>query len=287
MSKKSLFFILSAAILAGLAGFMFFQAKAAEEKARKVHYLESLKDLVVATQKTRGLTNSYMNGNLAAQLLVYGEWAQIKKVFDVLQAEENIIDNKLKSDVADIHKQMTALNKESFRQDAAKTFDMYTQIINRLIETGRDVVQLAFAQSDTQGKDAASIMMEVVLPLTENIGKARGLGSGIVARGYCKEEEVAKMNGFVDEVERLSTRMSQEMGKVQSRYKNAYPENIAADIEKINANIKAYVTLSREKVIGQENIMLDPNIYFDQGSAAIADALIVFKTNLNAIAAAK
>lgn len=285
VNKKLLFFVLSALIMAGSAAFMVFQSKAAEEQVRKAHYLQSLKDLVVATQKTRGLTNSYMNGNLAAQLLVYGERSEIKKAFKNLEA--NIIDPKVKKEIAGIHEDMNTLDKEAFKQESAKTFERYTRIIERLLANGTEAVKLNYAQNGTLEKKAASIMMEVVLPLTENIGKARGLGSGIVARGFCKDEEIGKMNGFVNEIERLSTQMSEEMKKVQNEYKNAYPLNIGSDIEKINANIKAYVSLSREKVIGRENITLDPNKYFDQGSAAISDALRIFKVNQNAISVKK
>ena len=36
------------------------------EQADSSQYIDALKNLVVATQKTRGLTNSYLNGNLIA-----------------------------------------------------------------------------------------------------------------------------------------------------------------------------------------------------------------------------
>jgi hypothetical protein len=56
------------------------------EQQQTSKYIDNLKDLIIATQKTRGLTNSYLNGNTAAMLLVYGTRDDMKKAIGNMEA---------------------------------------------------------------------------------------------------------------------------------------------------------------------------------------------------------
>ena len=269
------------------AAFSLFE-DSGDEQAKKVQYMHSLKDLVVATQKTRGLTNNFMNGNVVAQLLVYGERDAMKKALGALEKQHNdkegrVVDIQVKKQITGIRSKLKKLNRVAFKQESAATFEAYTRIIEEIMAVGSEIADKSFAQSEDLTKKAGAIMMDVILPLTENIGKARGLGSGIVARGYCKADEVLKMNGFVDEIERLSVKMTSEMKAMSARYAKAYPAGLDRRIEKINHDIKAYVVLSRNNVIGKKNITLDPNKFFDQGTAAISEVLMVFDVNEKAM----
>jgi len=109
---------------------------------------------------------------------------------------------------------------------------------------------------------------QTLLPLTENIGKMRGMGSGIVARGSCKKGEVPKMEAFAAEIERYRTAMV--------AYLEKHPVVGKETLKQVNEKIAAYVKLTREKVIGKQHIKLDPNKYFDQGTACIGEVQKVY-----------
>ena len=252
-------------------------------RAQKVQYLDSLKDLIVATQKTRGLTNNFMSGNVVAQLLVYGERSEMKKALRSLKKQGETVDSGVQKQVADLKKGLKKLDKVAFKQDAAKTFQDYTDFIDKMLIMGAQTAHISFDQDSVLSKKASYIMMEVVLPLTENIGKTRGLGSGIVARGHCKEKEISKMNGFINEIERYSAIMLKEMTILYKQHRDIYSADIIQKIEAINTKIDNYIELSRNKVIGKQEITLDPNAYFDQGTAAISDVTTIFLDNKSAI----
>ncbi len=49
-------------------------------------YIGALKDLVISTQKTRGLTNSYLNGNTVALMLVFENKKEMKDAIGNMEA---------------------------------------------------------------------------------------------------------------------------------------------------------------------------------------------------------
>ena len=56
------------------------------EQAENAKYINSLKDLVIATQKTRGLTNSYLNGNESTLLLIHGNKRDMKRALGIMES---------------------------------------------------------------------------------------------------------------------------------------------------------------------------------------------------------
>ncbi len=237
-----------------------------------VGLVRDIKDVVITTQKTRGLTNNYMNGNVVAQLLVYGQRSRMKEEFKNINA---LLARIEESGAAPYAKQIDALreetlklNKKAFRKDAAKVFEAYTVIIEKWMQLSRHLIDKRFRKRGGSLYAALVFQNDTLLPLTENIGKMRGMGSGIVARGSCKKEEVPKMEAFADAVRRYRDNMV--------IYLKTHPLVSQEQLHRINEKIAAYTKLTREKVIGKKGIKLDPNRYFDQGTACIGEVQKVY-----------
>ncbi len=226
--------------------------------------VRDVRDIVITTQKTRGLTNNFMNGNVVAQLLVYGERKNMKENFKKLEAlfasMENLPAGYRKKAEA-LMERARKLNKKAFRRKSAEVFDAYTGIIEEWLALNREMIDGRFGGKDAGVYEMLLFQNETLLPLTENIGKMRGLGSGIVARGRCNEKETPKMLGFADEIERYR--------KAMTAFLQRRPLVAGEELEAVNGKIGAYVKLTRTKVIGKKGIRLDPNAYFDQGTACI------------------
>ncbi|MEA3373367.1 MAG: nitrate- and nitrite sensing domain-containing protein [Campylobacterota bacterium] len=269
-------------VIMNASAFSLFD-KTDEEQIAKIAYIDSLKDLIVATQKTRGLTNNFMNGNVVAQLLVYHERSEMKKALRALKRQKMSVDTTTQQKIVELKKALKQLNKKAFKQPSGQTFQNYTEMINEMLALGSNIAQNSFSKNEKFTQQATALMMSVVLPLTEQIGKTRGLGSGIVARGHSLDIEVPKMTGFVNEAERLSGKLAADTKSIYASNSKKYPSDLVNKVEMINADIRAYVALTREKVIGQKEIKLDPNIYFDQGTAAISKVLTVFTINKTAL----
>ncbi len=162
------------------------------------------------------------------------------------------------------------LNKGAFKQVPAEVFASYSSVIEGWINLNRRVIDDYFSAGDPDVYTDVKLLNNVLLPLTENIGKMRGMGSGIVARGYCKKTEISAMKGFVGKIEYLKKILERHLS--QSYYDSLSQKEMIA----INQHIEAYAELTVYKVIGQESINLVTNEYFDQGTASISDVLKVY-----------
>ena len=96
-----------------------------EEQANTSKYIESLKDLILATQKTRGLTNSYLNGNTAAMLLVFASRDDMKSAIGDMESLPLAADPVINSRATAISQALIKLNRKAFKQDPQKTFSAY------------------------------------------------------------------------------------------------------------------------------------------------------------------
>ena len=253
------------------AAFSLFDGEK-ETDRQYIELIRDIKDVVITTQKTRGLTNNYMNGNVVAQLLVYGQRTRMKEEFKNINAllsqiEESGADPYVRQ-IDTLREETLKLNKKAFRKDAAKVFDAYTIIIEKWMNLNRRLIDQRFRKRNGALYAALVFQNETLLPLTENIGKMRGMGSGIVARGRCKKEEVPKMEAFVDAIGRYRDNMV--------IYLKTHPLVSQEQLHRINEKITAYTKLTREKVIGKKGIKLDPNKYFDQGTACIGEVQKVY-----------
>ena len=258
-------------VVSPMMAFSLFDEKKGSDK-EYLHLVSSIKDVAISTQKTRGLTNSFMNGNVAAQLLVYAQREQMMQDFEAIKsliAKTELPDNYAQESES-LMKKLKKLNKKAFKRQSGEVFAAYTGLIEEWIALNGKIIDTHYKSGKSEIYLAVSMLNNTLLPLTENIGKLRGMGSGIVARGTCKEEETVKMHIFTTNIEHYRKTMENYLNKRQSL------SGIVLVIKEFNKKIAAYTKLTNEKVIGKEEIDLDANKFFDQGTACIAGVLKIY-----------
>lgn len=237
-----------------------------------LHLVSSIKDVAISTQKTRGLSNSFMNGNVAAQLLVYAQREQMMKDFEAIKklAEEAKLSDQDRKSINVLMAKAKKLNKKAFKKESAEVFSAYTGIIEEWIALNDKIIDSHFKEGNKEIYSAVSMLNNTLLPLTENIGKLRGMGSGIVARGHCNAQETPKMQSFITNIESYRAAMEQYFNT--QGCKRLAPR----ELNKLKEQIDLYTQLAKTKVIGQDQITLDANKFFDQGTAAIGGVLKIY-----------
>ena len=254
-----------------------------EEKASDKEYLQLvtlLKDVTIETQKVRGLTNSFNNGNVVAQLLVYGQREALAK--DIEKIEALMIKVKVETSISKetkaLVKKLRKWNSKAFRKESSVVFASYTTIIESWMQLNGKVIKTYFKKGDAKVYMALTMMNQTLLPLTENIGKLRGMGSGIVARGSCNEKETPKMKLFATNIEKYRVEMQAYFKK------NGCRRFSTRKLAQFDVKIADYTDLVNEKVIGKQEIKLDANKYFDQGTACISDVVSIYNAMAEEIA---
>lgn len=252
------------------------------EQADSSVYIGSLKDLVIATQKTRGLTNSYMNGNTASLLLVYANRQEMKKAIGTMESLPMAADPIINSRSTTISQSLITLNNKAFKQKPSLAFSNYTEQIGQTLMLAQTISKRSAKELNPFGQETSIIMMEIMLPMTEYVGQLRGFGSGLAAKGSRSENELAKILVLANEVKTLNAQLQSKMNELISKYPGQLPTSINTEIASVNKSANAYTTFAKDKF--EKNIEnIDPNSYFETGTELISQIVKAYNTNNNAL----
>ena len=252
------------------------------DQADNAKYINSLKDLVIATQKTRGLTNSYLNGNESALLLIHGNRRDMKRAIGVMESLP-LASNPIVSDRAtNISQALIKLNNKAFKMESAVAFDGYTEQIEQTLMLAQTVSKQGSADLNPLGQEASALMMEIILPLTEQIGRMRGMGSGIVAKGTINATQKFAILAMLDEISELEGKLQSSMHTILAKNKEVYDAAINGNLSTADKAIADYTTLTQTKIL-KGGAGLNADDFFEQGTDIISTLINIFNSNKKAI----
>ncbi|WP_457745204.1 nitrate- and nitrite sensing domain-containing protein [Sulfurimonas sp.] len=271
--------LLSLLLLLNLQAKSFFSN---DEQISTSKYIDNLKDLIIATQKTRGLTNSYLNGNTAAMLLVYGNRDNMKQAIGNMESTPLAADPVINSRATTISQALIKLNHKAFKEKPQKIFAQYTEQIGQILMLAQSVNK-RFAKDLTPfGKNISSVMMEIMLPMTEYTGELRGLGAGIAAKGKITKKQYEEITALTYELKSLNTKLHDQMLKINAKYTDKLPTQINMELSNINTTLQAYTSFA-QKNFAAKTINIDPDRYFDKGTELISNIIKAYNTSNKAI----
>jgi len=254
-----------------------------DEQANNAKYIGALKDLMIATQKTRGLTNSYMSGNKSALLLIHANKRDMKKAIGTMESLPLSSHPTIGATENNIAQALTKLGNVAFDQKPEQTFKDYTGQIDQILMLAQSVSKQGSKNLNPFGKDASTVMMEVILPLAEQIGKMRGMGSGIIAKKSITETQKFAIESMLSEIKSLETRLQSTMKKLIVKHSDLYSSSISRDLTNLDTAINDYTKLTEKKVLGNSTVDCVATKYFDYGTEIISTLVKIFDLNNKAI----
>jgi len=252
------------------------------EQADNSVYIGALKDLIIATQKTRGLTNSYMNGNTVAMLLVYGNRDDMKKAIGTMESLPLAADAVINNRATSISQALIKLNNKAFKMKPSEAFSSYTEEIGQTLMLAQTVSKRFAKDLNPFGKEVSAIMMEVMLPMTEYVGQMRGFGSGLAAKGSVSKTELEKILVLSSQIKKLNTELQQRMSQLIAKYSDKYSSNIKSETADIDDAVKSYTSFAESKFMNNVK-SIEPNAYFDNGTKLISLIIKAYNTNNKAL----
>jgi len=272
-------FLLALLMLVNLNAKSLFSNDSQKESSM---YIGALKNLVISTQKTRGLTNSYLSGNSMALLLVHETQKDMKDAIGDMEASTLAADPVINSRATSISQELTKLNRKAVKMDRVKAFEAYTGQIEQILMLAQTVSRRNSKDLNPLGQDASKLMMEVILPMTEFVGRMRGMGSGIAAKNRITKDQTLKIMTLSAELESLDKHLNKGMQTILDKHKDGYNANITTTMNSIQNATKKYIALTRNTLV-KDPSAVDPTDYFDEGTDIITLLVKLFDTNNRAI----
>lgn len=252
------------------------------EQADNSVYVGALKDLIIATQKTRGLTNSYLNGNTVAMLLVYGNRDDMKKAIGTMESLPLAADTVINSRATAISQALIKLNNKAFKMKPSDAFSSYTEQISQTLMLAQTVSKRFSKDLNPFGKEVSAIMMETMLPMTEYVGQMRGYGAGLAAKGKVSKNELEHIIVLSSQIKRLNTELQQKMTQLINTHADKYKSDIKSQIKNVDNLVKSYTSFAESKFMNDVK-SVEPNAYFDNGTKLISAIIKAYNTNNKAL----
>ncbi len=253
-----------------------------DTQADNSKYIGALKDLVIATQKTRGLTNTYLNGDTVALLLVQKNKQDMKEAIGKMEASELSADPVINTRATAISQALIKLNRKALKMPPAKAFESYTEQIDQVLMLAQTVSRRNSKELNPLGQEASTLMMETILPMTEYVGRMRGKGSGIAAKGSISEEENLQMLSMISEIENLQKKLQAGMQTIMSKHSENYNSSVNTTLQSIEAATKDYINVTKNTLLRTPG-QINPTDYFDQGTDIITLLIKLYDENNRAV----
>ena len=238
--------------------------------------LPSVKSLLLETQKLRGTTAAYLNGDSALKSKVLSLQSSVKeeleKVHTALISDEVMGIDTLKDE---INSDLTTLIPQSLNLPANEAFAKYSKIVAKELSLIVRIGDMSNLILDPE-LDSFYMMNAVVnkLPaIFEELGKSRGLSPAILTRGEITTDELLTLN-------MIMANARGHISDIQAGFVTAYEKNPALKeplVDKADTFVNKFQIFLgdvNERVMKTQSI--ESSEIFAEGTAAIAAASALY-----------
>lgn len=230
-----------------------------EELFRKgITYLKNLRQLLMHIQQHRGLTNSFLSGNVSVETEIERLEILIKKEIDDVEIIDGWMQENTKWESILDH--WTRLNVNFKTTDAESNLKQHNLLIANLLYLIDDLAYAhhlgklgLVAATDTDWRNLLSI--------AEFVGQARALGMGAVSKGYCSSV--------------LRIQLNHLRVKIESNISRSWPEATQRDFHYLLSVIQHQVIIDEPTITPAE--------YFRLASVCIEHMLREFDRQIEKI----
>jgi len=166
----------------------------------------------------------------------------------------------------------------------AESFARHTTLMTEILYLMNDVADAAgllVGDADARLIDAAVNQLPLV---TETLGQARGMGTGVAARGKCATDMRVKLRYLLDNTRQVSTDVAQGMRStlqsdagLKARAETALEESQQAT--------QGFLDMLESRIIRAERIDIEPTEYYSAGTEAIQHSFALLDAINNALMA--
>ena len=259
-----LFIPAEALMLAGVA--IYPGARRQECAGRALQGLADIRalcELLERLPQHRGLANAVLQGNDGFR----AELTQVQAAVDAGMAlVRRLAQGEDRWRVAErcqaMDRAWSRLKAELDSLAAEESFRRHTELIRELLYLMEDVGEASGLLSQgREGDDLARILVVALPQVCEALGQARGIGTGVAARGQCDTVSRVRLRYLLDKAERVS------------RSYQAYLGNLSGEAARLaqtaSESTRRFLDLLRMDLLETQTIRVAPEAFFAQGTEAI------------------
>ncbi|SDG32208.1 HAMP domain-containing protein [Paenibacillus sp. cl6col] len=244
-----------------------------------VEQISEIMPFMLQVQQQRGLINGYLNGNKEAKSTIEAKLQEIAQLIEHIEAKfrkENLPQSYEKW--ASIHREWIELRDSYESLKASDSFVRHSKLVEQieeLIVNSADESELSL-DNEINSYYLMRLVVQELPALIENSAFIRGTGNGILASRTLTDE--LKIQLLLREYESKTALVSlnKSLSKIAESQSNINV-NLVEKGGQVAHNIQNYLVLLEQEIIHKQEMSMNPDTFFTQGTVAITTADEVFK----------
>lgn len=249
---------------------------AAAMAERGANVARAIGDAIVATQTHRGLTHRLLGGDASVASehdAAAQRWQASVATLDAALLAEPALDPNGRWPA--IRAAIQILAQSATRGERGPVFEAHSQIVEGLFAQLRLVGEQSglylLPQADLWALQ--DIVIDRVLPMSEDVAVARGAGSGLLASGALDATGIGQVWGRLARAESAAALIDDRLAMAQRHHGFSPP----ASWDRVRERLKGFRALA-EQAFGGREVAIAPAAFFTAGTQVI-EGLMAFKTD--------
>jgi methyl-accepting chemotaxis protein len=237
-----------------------------------LNYIGKVLQLYKNMPQHRGMTNGYLNGKTEFKPKILAKREEISADIAAIDALDAELGEAFRTTALwnEIKQEWATLSSQAFLLAPQDVFQQHTTLILKVADLFEQISHYSGLALDPE-LDAARIVNTLVTKLpvvTERLGRARGLGSGIAASGMITTNGTVKLESLLTEIKINSSAVVKNLNAVMQDNElvaSALTETLAERASAMDTFINAVNT----DILNRQIIRIDSSEFFSLGTQAI------------------
>ncbi|WP_426360336.1 hypothetical protein ACPUVO_09025 [Pseudocolwellia sp. HL-MZ19] len=226
-----------------------------------INYITQLKPLISLVQQHRGLTSAWLNGDESVKAKRNSLQKDIKQVIHLL----NTTDLKMNERWMSFSDHWERMLEFRIKPSVSNSFDQHCSLIKNLSYLLEDTSEAYFLTSEHHnGFPNIGYAWRELVVLTENIGQARAIGTGVSVQKHCSSVDKIRLNFLAENMKNISADTLDGLHYLPDEIEkhNSY-------IKTAKSKIKALTLVIEKDLVNTVEITLKNQDYFAMATTTI------------------
>lgn len=233
-----------------------------------------VKQLLIDAQMHRGMLSAYLSGDQSFAPRIEKKQQDIDRdmaALDPLRSRGMMKVPRWEK----IKRDWLALRGEAVALSLEENFRRHSDLIRAVLYLMGDVAESSQLAGPCAADDALVQTLWSHLPATaEGLGQARGLGTGVAAKGYCSSTARIKLRFLEEHISATMARVDRDLARVDCS--EALGSLVAKSWAASNQTVREFLTMLEERLINTDKPSIAADQYFSTSTKALDAVFQVF-----------
>ncbi|MDO7086417.1 hypothetical protein WNY51_00695 [Pseudocolwellia sp. AS88] len=238
------------------------RSKIKKSQLQGITYITQLKPLISLVQQHRGLTSAWLNGDENVKPKLVNLQNEIKQVIHLLNKTDLQANERWMS----FYDHWQRMLEFKIKPSVSNSFDQHCSLIKNLSYLLEDTSESYFLTSEHhKGFPNIGYTWRELIVLTENIGQARAIGTGVSVQKHCSSVDKIRLSFLAENMTKVSTGTLNNL-----HYLSDEIEKHNNHIQIARSKIQELTLVIAKELVNSTDITIESQDYFSMASNTIS-----------------